>query len=1562
MDAITVNSTTSTSVGIFPLPLDSGLVEPNLPTSLSPHSRHGGRRHARAPAADPDTNDERPPPRGYRHIFSPAPKVDKDAHAADRTAAVAVTARASRRRSRQDGKDDARSTAASSIPHRPKTKAQVAATNALVQAMQWHDPGSLKPRTTIPPAYAQRLHDVDSWEWFLAQTSPPRIKSQRVDDGPGTVELAFAPDVLPAQPTSPNRRTRGAADATPPRRGAARKRPLAVAATDAAGQDSPADPQPPPATATTTTTTTMLPAARLSAIAGSDPALYTCDSPAPAGDLPPAMSGSSHATPTRHRGPILPALTTALNLHPAAPGAPVPTVDPTPLPRRVSISTAAPTALGATAPGRRRTLSPPPSRRNTGSPPGSRRASVDGRAKPAMRVAEGEAEGVHAIQSVLSDATQAMLAKLAVQQQMQQMAAAKAARRGGGHAVGVGAAVGGSTESSSTATSTESLDPKNLFAGKLPTTPVAIKTPVTASGGGGDAARPTGMPHPVLRVLCGTTARDIEDLLAPKARPGAAARWLVPSSPTSSLALSTPISARAMQAQLAATPAAITAQWRQSRALLGALVDAVQYGPAPLTATAATPTQPDALGPVRVAVDAALVRYRRADPATQARTLHNHRPGSVYAVVRDTTVAAPVKGGDGMMVASPTVEAFGGELPPMTAAGESGGLMPGRRKSRAVLEGRDASRRMSGVTDKHLADAPLEEELETAQVECGSASNELNLTVIGRGAETGYFNEASAFLAMVKQLGTNYRSANLTFETLDPAMPAEDFPTAVMELEATSLPNHPPPPNSPESQVILHRACLALDIGYPPLAQAAVRLIWVVTGGRLPDSHHRVILAVFRHMVAHSTVPHQRFAAQCLVRLGLVADPVVLAHLCTRLGDVDAPARAAALALITGVPVEDAMAVVGSVVPLLTHSNCRVRSDAVAVVAAMAARWRIAHPAVWADVVVGKHAVVAPDGGERYDALVTGSATAGEDEDENEERPSSAAAVAAPVIAATPGSAESVATTAAAPGAADLVRDADLLRSALQAVVALMVTDWHDPLRDQCAKVVADMDLLPLLMTHVATVLRGKDVVQRKDALRVLGLVRLVTTEAWEALIDAFRDDYLAVRMEACRTAYALALCHSQLLKEVLNRMSDAEPKVRSLAVRAVAKVATGPKVCFDILSSLISFLEHELVPSVKVSGCDAMVDLLGICDEAVSSFAAVTMHTTSSKDPSDGVAAEPVPLAPRRTGNQQHASHAHLVPSATSASAAASAASKHASRTDLLSAGSRHASRTDLLGTASPASRHASRTDLAPSTTNLAHADSATQPLASSTVGTAAAAVAAALTDRVRALLVKWYQSPYDEDRKLRIRAEAALTRMGVHVGSVTAAAAVVADDGAGDAAAVVKSVHRLASRTNVLRAIMAADVAAAAREAGEGGEEEEEDAAMLVADTAVLLSEFAARAGVAGVRPASPSISGAPLARRRASVAVDRRHPARTAGAGDVAKPRRVDSLRAGTGAAPDVMVTRDDEVRRSVPTALDRRPSRVTMALTPPVGMSRTVSVGSSAASSRKASRAMLDYTAL
>ncbi|KNE60953.1 hypothetical protein AMAG_06714 [Allomyces macrogynus ATCC 38327] len=182
------------------------------------------------------------------------------------------------------------------------------------------------------------------------QTSPPRLKSQRVDGGPGTVELAFAPDFLPAQPTSPNRRARDAVDATPPRR-TARKRTSVTATTEVAGQDAPADAQPPPPQETTTTT--MLPAARLSAIAGSDPALYT---------------------------------------------------------------TTAPTVFGATVPGRRRTLFPPPSRRNTGSPPGSRRASVDGRTTPAMRVAEGEAEGAHAIQSVLSDATQAMLAKLAVQQ------------------------------------------------------------------------------------------------------------------------------------------------------------------------------------------------------------------------------------------------------------------------------------------------------------------------------------------------------------------------------------------------------------------------------------------------------------------------------------------------------------------------------------------------------------------------------------------------------------------------------------------------------------------------------------------------------------------------------------------------------------------------------------------------------------------------------------------------------------------------------------------------------------------------------------------------------------------------------------------------------------------------------------------------------------------------------------------------------------------------------------------------------------------------------------------
>ncbi|KNE60954.1 hypothetical protein AMAG_18715 [Allomyces macrogynus ATCC 38327] len=529
------------------------------------------------------------------------------------------------------------------------------------------------------------------------------------------------------------------------------------------------------------------------------------------------------------------------------------------------------------------------------------------------------------------------------------------------------------------------------------------------------------MPHPVLRVLCGTTARDIDDLLAPKARPGATARWLGPSSLTSSLALSTPISARSMLAQLAVTPAAITAQWRQSRALLGALVDAVQYGPASLSAAAATPTQPDALGPIRVAVDVALVRYRRADPASQARTLHNHRPWSVYAVVRDTTFAAPVKGDDGMMVTSPTVETFCGELPATTAVGE-------------------------------------------------------------------------------------------------------------------------------------------------------------------------------------------------------------------------------------------------------------------------------------------------------------------------------------------------------------------------------------------------------------------------------------------------------------------------------------------------------------------------------------------GICDEAVSSFAAVTMYTTSSKGPSDGGDAEPVPLAPQRTGNQQHASHAHLVPSATSASSAAAAASKHAPRADLLSAGrdTRHAR---TFSTPRPLRRDTRRARTWPRSHPTWRAPIWRHSRSHRAPSAPRRPPSPRHSPTASALLVKWYQSPYDEDRKLRVRAEAALTRMSVHVGSVTAAAAVVADDGAGDAAAVVKSVHRLASRANMFRAIMAADAAAAAREGSKVGHEEEEDAAMFVADTAVLLSDFAARAGVAGVRPASPSISGAPLARRRASVAVDRRHPARAAGAGEAAKLRHVDSLRAGKGAVPDVMVTRDDEARQSVPTALDRRPSRVTMALTPPAGMSRTVSAGSS-----------------
>ncbi|KAI9218127.1 hypothetical protein BC828DRAFT_389435 [Blastocladiella britannica] len=635
---------------------------------------------------------------------------------------------------------------------------------------------------------------------------------------------------------------------------------------------------------------------------------------------------------------------------------------------------------------------------------------------------------------------------------------------------------------------------------------------------------------------------------------------------------------------------------------------------------------------------------------------------------------------------------------------------------------------------------------------------------------SAYFQEASGFLAAIKNMVAKYRSSHLPrFPT---ALGLDEIANAVEYLDQAEIPTSPPQQSRALPRALLDTLNRALLLAYPPVARSAAKLAWTVTGGRLPSSLVAPCIEQFFGMLEDGSVLERRRAGKALVILGKGRDPRTIRHLANHLGDVDQKLRDAARQALLwagsmasgceeeeegeGVEEKSGQArdavtqhVVLATVPLLAHSNIAVREDAVAVVAAVAAAWRDAHPDLYAARVIGTHQRVMPDGGDGYLSL-------------SEFKPT------IPRLQA-----QSVDTVASSDQASESAGDSlawvSILQGGLVRIVQMMLTDWHLPLRDKCAKVMADLDLLPLLLQQVAKMLHEADLVTRRNALKVLTLVRVVTQEAWDAYLALMNDDYLTLRIEACRAACGLAICHSQLIRELLNRLADQEAKVRGLAVKALSLSAVGPRVIFDIFGTVLGFLEQELAPEVKQYGCSAIVRFLARCDEHVRSSAGATTSGSKHSARNDHSAGQ-------RGGSGDPSGSAGRGGRSGESTAPSAQGSTLALATNPAAADTHTAVENTHLNPLSVPSSSRRPSSTGGSTTESSNADLSSAHGTGTEPSRPRSLVEQLAATQVRAqqLLVKWYtSSSAKEEPTVHAASERALTSLGVHAASLAAATA---------------------------------------------------------------------------------------------------------------------------------------------------------------------------------------------
>ncbi|KAJ3242624.1 HEAT repeat-containing protein 4 [Chytriomyces hyalinus] len=230
---------------------------------------------------------------------------------------------------------------------------------------------------------------------------------------------------------------------------------------------------------------------------------------------------------------------------------------------------------------------------------------------------------------------------------------------------------------------------------------------------------------------------------------------------------------------------------------------------------------------------------------------------------------------------------------------------------------------------------------------------------------------------------------------------------------------------------------------------------------------------------------------------------------------------------------------------------------------------------------------------------------------------------------------------------------------AIQMLLDMMWNDWSQDVRTLATKALARLGKGKLVFERIISLLKMKDPARKIDALKCLNALGIVTEDALEAYLDAFKDPYFAVRVEATKVACKIVTAENRaLVNTLLDRMSDFDHRVRAYAIKAIGLCqCREPRIRETLYYSLV----HDASASVRAEAIHATVQL-GLLHPDVQ--LRETIHVLMETDRDDNVRIEAERVLTRGGYIMD------LEKRKTGAAAAASAASGVEGSTDLPSLG----------------------------------------------------------------------------------------------------------------------------------------------------------------------------------------------------------------------------------------------------------------------------------------------------
>ncbi|KAF6023258.1 HEATR4 [Bugula neritina] len=157
-------------------------------------------------------------------------------------------------------------------------------------------------------------------------------------------------------------------------------------------------------------------------------------------------------------------------------------------------------------------------------------------------------------------------------------------------------------------------------------------------------------------------------------------------------------------------------------------------------------------------------------------------------------------------------------------------------------------------------------------------------------------------------------------------------------------------------------------------------------------------------------------------------------------------------------------------------------------------------------------------------------------------------------------------------------------------VMHIMWNDAHSDVRKAAAQSLGKCGYGRLVHDKMREILIEGTQIERAETLSKIGFLGIMTAKLMLPFMRAFRDEYVAVRKEACIAAGNLRIQDDDLISELL-RLANRDPiwRIKALAIQALGKIGV---VIPKIREALLWALRFEEEEGVRAEACHSIIEL----------------------------------------------------------------------------------------------------------------------------------------------------------------------------------------------------------------------------------------------------------------------------------------------------------------------------------------------------------------------------------